>query len=64
VELETKKVSRLGLDLTRSLSIQQSLYWHDCRSTPVLDQELQEFRRMGGGELLAALAGLLPLRGY
>src|SRR5215831_4482837 len=30
-----------------ALSIQQSLYWHERRSTLVLDQEHQEFRRIG-----------------
>src|SRR5262245_59888315 len=32
---------------TLALSIQQSLYWHERRSTLVLDQEHQEFRRIG-----------------
>src|SRR6516164_5515277 len=29
------------------LSIQQSLYWHERRSTLVLDQKHKEFRRIG-----------------
>src|SRR5206468_6036573 len=38
----------LELDqLTPALFIQQSLYWHERRSALVLDQEHQEFRRLG-----------------
>src|SRR5262249_9023829 len=43
---------RTGLHAARPISmsrfvIQQSLYWHERRSALVLDQEHQEFRRLG-----------------
>jgi NAD(P)-dependent dehydrogenase (short-subunit alcohol dehydrogenase family) len=41
---------RLRLELDQhapALPIQQSLYWHQHRSALVLDQEDQEFRRLG-----------------
>src|SRR5262249_49978201 len=35
------------LSVTRAISVEQSLYWHDCWSALVLDQDHQEFRRLG-----------------
>src|SRR5437773_10749823 len=35
------------IQLTPALSIRRSLYWHEHRSALVLDQEHQEFSRLG-----------------